>query len=82
MLILERCADALKSAGIQTSLHYPFIPDFSVFSNCEIYTALNKAEAFCKRVITLPLYPGMTYENVKFVYSHIKVEKTDRNKNF
>ncbi len=65
-----RCADALKSAGIQTSLHYPFILDFSVFSKCEKYTALDKAEAFCKRVITLPLYPTMEKEDIRFISEH------------
>ncbi len=66
-----KCADALKSAGIQTSLHYPFLLAFSAFAHTESHTALDKSQDFCKRVITLPLYPTMTEEDVKYVADQV-----------
>ena len=62
-----RCADALKSAGIQTSLHYPFIPGFTAFACKESRGGLDKSIAFCQRIITLPLYPTMTMTQVETV---------------
>ena len=62
-----RCAHALQEAGIQTSLHYPFIPAFSGFrdSNALVAdTALETSRAFCSCVMTLPLFPTMTDEQV------------------
>ncbi|MCE5231190.1 DegT/DnrJ/EryC1/StrS family aminotransferase [bacterium] len=50
----------LKSAGIQTSIHYPFIPDFTAFREMvsrEARENLAKSEAFCARELTLPLHP-------------------------
>lgn len=62
-----RCADELKSAGIQTSLHYPFIPGFTAFAGKESRGGLDKSIAFCQRIITLPLYPTMTVTQVETV---------------
>jgi len=62
-----RCADELKSAGIQTSLHYPFIPGFTAFACKESRGGLDKSIAFCQRIITLPLYPTMTMTQVETV---------------
>ena len=61
------CAEALKAAGVQTSLHYPYIPEFSVFVENDQATKSEIANDFCKRVITLPLYPTMSREDVEFV---------------
>lgn len=62
-----RCAEALKSAGIQTSLHYPFIPGFTGFADVETRGRLDKSIAFCQRIITLPLFPTMTEAQVQTV---------------
>jgi len=62
-----RCAEALKVAGIQTSLHYPFIPGFTAFRGSGEEGALPNSAEFCKRVITLPLYPTMTEKQVETV---------------
>ena len=62
-----RFAETLKAAGIQTSLHYPFIPGFAAYrERGEQGPLLNSAE-FCQRVITLPLYPTMTEAQVETV---------------
>jgi len=62
-----RCAEALKSAGIQTSLHYPFIPGFTGFAGLGTRGGLDKSIAFCQRIITLPLFPTMTEAQVQTV---------------
>jgi dTDP-4-amino-4,6-dideoxygalactose transaminase len=59
-----RCAEALKAAGIQTSLHYPLVPGFTAFRETAGASELPASRSFCERVITLPLYPTMTEEQV------------------
>lgn len=61
------CAEKLKSAGIQTSLHYPFIPGFTGFAHFGVRHGLDKSAAFCQRVMTLPLFPTMTEAQVQTV---------------
>lgn len=60
----SKIIEALRAARIQTSLHYPFIPQFKAFKP---YPADNlaKSRSFAQRAITLPLYPGMTEANVE-----------------
>ncbi len=65
-----RIAGALKEAKIQTSLHYPFIPNFQAFQNFKA-EGLDRSEQFASRAITLPLYPGMTVEQVEEICSVI-----------
>lgn len=62
-----RCSDALKQVGIQTSLHYPFIPAFSAFGDrtaSQDDSALATSRLFCTCVMTLPLFPTMTDEQL------------------
>lgn len=62
-----RCSDALKEAGIQTSLHYPFILAFFAFGDrtaSQDAPARDTSRRFCTCVMTLPLYPTMTDEQV------------------
>lgn len=53
----------LKEQRIQTSQHYPCIPDFSAFSKWRLSNVPLTRE-FAGRVMTLPLYPGMTEKMV------------------
>jgi dTDP-4-amino-4,6-dideoxygalactose transaminase len=61
-----RCTEALKEQGIQTSLHYPSVPDFLAFESCSV-TGLNLSRSFCARTITLPLFPSMGDGNTDLV---------------
>lgn len=63
-------AQKLKNASIQTSLHYPCIPDFTAF---EPYRSSDvvQSRAFAERVITLPLFPTMTVVQVEEVCSRM-----------
>ena len=62
-----RSAEALKAKGIQTSLHYPYVPGFAAFRKSSEAVPLATSAEFSKRVITLPLYPTMTKEQVEAV---------------
>jgi dTDP-4-amino-4,6-dideoxygalactose transaminase len=54
-----RVVGVLREAAIQTSLHYPCIPDFKVFAGLgEVHVP--RSRAFQQRAITLPLFPTMT----------------------
>jgi dTDP-4-amino-4,6-dideoxygalactose transaminase len=50
---------ALKAAQIQTSLHYPCIPDFFAFARFHDAFLPNSRE-FARRIITLPLHPRLS----------------------
>jgi dTDP-4-amino-4,6-dideoxygalactose transaminase len=59
----------LRECGIQTSIHYPFIPEFTAFrAGGETASAgLERSKAFCERILTLPLHPLLTNEDVRTV---------------
>jgi dTDP-4-amino-4,6-dideoxygalactose transaminase len=67
----SRAAAALKDRGIQTSLHYPCVPDFTAFAGAR-QTPVARARAFAQRTLTLPLYPSLTIENVTFICSTLR----------
>lgn len=55
----------LREAGIQTSVHYPPTHTFAAYAGTA--PALPRAEALGPRILTLPLYPAMTDEDVELV---------------
>jgi dTDP-4-amino-4,6-dideoxygalactose transaminase len=61
--------EALATAGIQTSLHYPPVHLFDHYRTAYGHAAgdLPVAEDLALRIITLPLYPTMTPEQVDTV---------------
>lgn len=61
----------LKSAGIQTSLHYPPIHSFTFYRNQFPNIELPRTEQVTAREVTLPLYPSMTDEQVFLVTSEV-----------
>ena len=52
-----RAARSLKEAGIQTSLHYPCIADFTAHRRPE--AELPRSRSFSARALTLPLHPRL-----------------------
>lgn len=62
--VRREAVQRLTKNRIQTSLHYPFLPGLSAFRK---YPArdLERSTSFASRVITLPLYPRMTFNNVQ-----------------
>jgi dTDP-4-amino-4,6-dideoxygalactose transaminase len=68
----------LKSRGIQTSIHYPPIHQFSYYRELPYSRGILKnTEDLGRRILTLPLYPDMTLEQVEFVCGSFR-EAIDR----
>jgi len=59
----------LAARRIQTSVHYPPIHAFSQYRSLGARRALPATEAVASRLVTLPLYPGMTDVDVSTVVS-------------
>jgi dTDP-4-amino-4,6-dideoxygalactose transaminase len=59
--------DAMRAAGVQTSIHYPPVHRFSYY--CQRYgdISLPVTEEMAAREVTLPLYPTMTDDQVEMV---------------
>jgi dTDP-4-amino-4,6-dideoxygalactose transaminase len=57
----------LKSVGIQTSIHYPPVHQFSCYRKLLPHSGLKRTEDLGRRILTLPLYPGMSYLQVELV---------------
>ena len=56
----------LTAAGVQTSVHYPPIHRFSAYAGtCE--RPLHRTDALADRLLTLPLYPGLSDELLELV---------------
>jgi len=51
--------DKMRSSGVQTSIHYPPIHQFSYYSKRYPGVELPKTENVAAREVTLPLYPSM-----------------------
>ncbi len=62
----NRAVQALREARIQSSLHYPCIPDFKAFLK-EAACNVPRSREFSKRAITLPLFPTMSQTQVEQV---------------
>lgn len=61
----------LKEDGIQTSIHYPSFKDFTFYGQYCNYD-LENADEISKRVLTLPLYPDLTFNMVDEIISSLK----------
>ncbi len=70
----EACMEALKRRGVQTSIHYPPIHQFSAFRELEASSAfdLHRTEALAARELTLPLYPMLAEEDLRFVVESLR----------
>ena len=56
---------SLAEQGVQSSVHYPFIPGFTAYRGVKGYVP--KCQEVSQRELTLPLYPTMTIEQVDYV---------------
>jgi dTDP-4-amino-4,6-dideoxygalactose transaminase len=60
--------DELRREGVQSSIHYPPVHQFGFYRSLGLDSAgLGITEELGKRLLTLPLYPSMTREQVDFV---------------
>lgn len=61
-------AQALREARVQTSLHYPCVPDFQAFQGY-IPSDVPVSRSFARRALTLPLHPGLSESQVESIVS-------------
>lgn len=66
--------EKMKSVGIQTSIHYPLIHKFSYYQKDPLVScqSLPLTEKIAEREVTLPLYPGLTENDVKYIVQSIR----------
>jgi dTDP-4-amino-4,6-dideoxygalactose transaminase len=60
----------LKSKGIQTSIHYPSFKDFTYYAEYCAYS-LEFADEVSARVLTLPLYPDLSFEMIDKIVNEL-----------
>jgi dTDP-4-amino-4,6-dideoxygalactose transaminase len=61
----SKLIESMKQEGVQTSIHYPAIQNFTAYKGKVNETP--KAEYVSAHELTLPLYPTMTFEEVDIV---------------
>jgi dTDP-4-amino-4,6-dideoxygalactose transaminase len=66
----QRIIDSMKGDGIQTSIHYPAVQDFTAYRHCEGVAPISRT--ICARELTLPLYPTMSNDDVDLVCSSLE----------
>ncbi len=64
--------DAMRTEGIQTSIHYPPIHQFSYYQQRYPQVSLPITESVAKREVTLPLYPTMSDKTVDLVIGAVR----------
>jgi len=72
--IRDALAKALKEQGIETGVHYP-VPNHLQPAITELYgtpVSLPKTEDYVKRILSLPMFPSITEQEVKAVTDAIK----------
>ena len=70
----EALAKSLKDQGIETGVHYP-VPNHQQPAIEELYgklPSLPKTEDYVKRILSLPMFPSITEQEVKTVSDGIK----------
>ena len=72
--------ESLKRQGIQTSIHYPLIHQFTAYCHMadSMPQGLGTSEDVAAREMTLPLYPALTDEEVLIVVQALKEALTKR----
>jgi dTDP-4-amino-4,6-dideoxygalactose transaminase len=66
----DELRDSLHKAGIQTSMHYPPVHLFSIFSGFS--QPLPSTESVAQRLITLPMYSKLSSEDVVYIARTVK----------
>jgi dTDP-4-amino-4,6-dideoxygalactose transaminase len=66
-----RTIHAMRDRGIQASIHYPAIQQFTAYKSLEL-GATPIANAISERELTLPLFPTMSADQVELVVRSLK----------
>jgi len=68
----SRVMEQLRGLGIQTSIHYPPVHQFSYYRRRFPNTVLSRTDEFSAREITLPLHPMLTKDQIQFVSKSLR----------
>jgi len=70
----EAFMEAMKAQGVQTSIHYPPVHQFSAYRRLNLPGASNlpQTEALAAREVTLPLYPALSDDSIRFVVEAVQ----------
>lgn len=71
-LYREQFMNNMKSRGIQTSIHYPPIHQFSAFQAERNSSSLPLTEETALREVTLPLYPGLSLADIEIIVNEVQ----------
>lgn len=63
---------AMRSLGVQTSIHYPPVHKFSYYQELYPGVDLPHTENIAKREVTLPLYPNLSAEDIVYVVNSLQ----------
>lgn len=66
----EQVRKRMADAGIQTSVHYPAVHRFKIYN--EFSTELPVTNYVTDNIITLPMYSGLTEENVRYIANALR----------
>lgn len=66
----DKICDKLHAEGIQTSVHYPAVDQFSVYDNDNVH--LPVTNYVVDNEITLPMYGNLQFEDIKFIAKSLK----------
>jgi dTDP-4-amino-4,6-dideoxygalactose transaminase len=72
----DMLADRLKAEGIQSSIHYPPIHQFTAYKKSGDPVNLPFTEAFAARELTLPLYPSLPLKQVDAIVAAVETSLT------
>lgn len=61
----DKIREQLAEAGIQTSVHYPTVHRFSIYT--DFYKELSVTDYLVDNLITLPMYSKLSKEQVRFI---------------
>jgi len=59
----QRIKEKLREEGIQTSKHYDLITTFTLYKKNKFESKIK----YINNILTLPLYPGLKKENIKYI---------------
>ena len=68
-LARDEVREKLATNGVQTSMHYPAVHRFSVYS--EFYKELPKTDLMVQSMITLPMHGGLTEADIEYVVNQL-----------
>jgi dTDP-4-amino-4,6-dideoxygalactose transaminase len=69
--VRERAVHTLREAGIQSSMHYPCVADFTGFAGGS-GEGLEMTREFTHRAITLPLYPTLDPDRINEIAKFLR----------